>query len=74
MHVEACEYTFCNKERRHILHHPAIYFQTDSSLGALGGALSLFLGVALIMLFEMAELAYDVAANCWRHVKARGKK
>ena len=39
----------------------AVYFQSlFSLLGALGGALSLYLGIAVAMLFEFLELCLDL--------------
>ena len=43
-----------------------------SLLGSLGGALSLYLGCALIMIFELVELVIDIGLNLWR--KKRGQK
>ncbi len=43
-------------------------FQVASLFASLGGALSLYLGVAIIMCFELVELLYDVATNVWRHL------
>ena len=38
-----------------------MYFQSlFSLLGALGGALSLYLGIAVAMLFELLELCLDL--------------
>ncbi len=58
-----------------------VYFQTlnvrevkqskkysfDSAFAALGGGLSLYLGVAIILVFEILELAYDIWLACWKH-------
>ena len=43
-----------------------------SLLGSLGGALSLYLGCALVMIFELLELGIDIGLNLWRH--KRGHK
>ena len=37
-----------------------IPFQLQSLFGALGGGLSLYLGVAVVMLFELIELLIDL--------------
>jgi hypothetical protein len=34
-------------------------------VAALGGALGLFTGIAIIMLFEIMELTWDVGFNVW---------
>ena len=34
----------------------------------LGGALSLYMGVTLIMTFELVELAIDMFLNVWAHL------
>ena len=47
-------------------------FQPDSFTAALGGGLSLFLGVALILLFEIVELGYDVFMAVWKHTNKIG--
>jgi len=36
-------------------------------LASLGGALSLYLGVAIIMVFELVELAVDLVLNVWNY-------
>ncbi len=61
-----------------------IYFQTlnvrveseeakysfDSAFAALGGSLSLYLGIAIIMCFELLELGYEiVVAVMWSQGK-----
>ncbi len=33
----------------------------------MGGGLSLYLGVAIILLFELVELGYDLVVNLWRN-------
>ena len=37
-----------------------------SLFGSLGGALSLYLGVAVVMIFELVELIIDIGLNLWR--------
>jgi hypothetical protein len=39
--------------------------QFNGLIAALGGALGLFTGIAIIMLFEILELAWDVGFNIW---------
>ena len=39
--------------------------QLRTLFGSLGGALSLYLGCAVIMLFELLELGIDILANLW---------
>ena len=41
------------------------YMQLRTLFGSLGGALSLYLGCAVIMLFELLELAIDILVNLW---------
>ncbi len=50
-------------------------------MSSLGGALSLYLGVAIILLFELIELGVQITLNIWRvggedeeTIKARRKK
>ena len=45
-----------------------------SLLGSLGGALSLYLGCALVMLFELLELGIDIGLNLWRHKRGHKEK
>ncbi len=47
--------------------------QLYTAFGALGGGLSLYLGVAIILLFEIVELGYDLVVNLWRHKRAESK-
>ena len=42
-------------------------FQAKSLFGSLGGALSLYLGVAVVMLFELLELIIDIGLNLWKN-------
>ncbi len=37
-------------------------YSFDSAFAALGGSLSLYLGIAIIMCFELLELGYDITA------------
>ena len=47
--------------------------QLKALIGSLGGALSLYLGCALIMLFELVELAIDIFIGfCAKHTKIKG--
>ena len=34
----------------------------------MGGSLGLFTGIALIMIFEMVELAWDIFYNIWAYM------
>ncbi len=43
-------------------------YSADTFTAALGGGLSLYLGVALILLFEIVELGYDVFIAVWNHI------
>ena len=38
----------------------------------LGGALSLYLGIAIIMCFELLELTFDLFINVWNHLAKKG--
>ena len=44
-------------------------FQTETIVSGFGGALSLYLGVAIILLFELIELTCFLFVKGWRHVK-----
>ena len=37
-------------------------------MSSLGGALSLYLGIAIIMCVELLELIFDLIINVWRHL------
>ena len=41
--------------------------QTDSFLAGFGGSLSLYLGIAVVMIFEILELALDLVLKFFRH-------
>ena len=41
-------------------------FQPSSLVSALGGAFSLYLGIAIILLFELLELAVQIIVKSWR--------
>ena len=41
-------------------------FQLKGLFGSLGGALSLYLGCAVVMLFELAELVIDICIGLWK--------
>lgn len=43
-------------------------YTPSTLMAALGGSLSLYLGVAIIMCFELIELAADVCLAVWRHI------
>ena len=43
--------------------------QIDGFFAGLGGALSLFLGMALVMLFEVVEFLFDLFMGVWRHTQ-----
>jgi hypothetical protein len=36
-------------------------------ISALGGSLGLFTGIAIIMLFEVLELLWDISVNIWTY-------
>ena len=40
--------------------------QAGSYLSGLGGSISLYLGIAVIMIFELLELAFDLILNSFR--------
>ena len=42
------------------------FTQTDSFLAGLGGSLSLYLGIAVTMVFEILEVAYDLVLKFFR--------
>ncbi len=49
----------------------------NALLSSLGGALSLYLGMAVVLLFEVLELILDLAINTWRYLNGgitTGKK
>lgn len=49
-------------------------FSKDESLiSSLGGALGLYVGIALIMIFELLELLVDIILAIWRYYNAGGK-
>ena len=52
------------RKKSHVL-YLFIYFQwySNAFISALGGALSLFLGISLSMVFEVIELIIDVILN-----------
>ena len=41
-------------------------FQASSLVSALGGAFSLYLGIAIILLFELIELSVQIILKAWR--------
>ena len=41
-------------------------FQLKGLFGSLGGALSLYLGCAVVMIFELAELIIDICIGLWK--------
>ncbi len=43
----------------------AFYQQTQGLFSAMGGALSLFLGIAAVMAFELLELVFDLCIEAW---------
>ena len=52
---------------RHFIDYPHT-FQESSLVSSLGGALSLYLGIAIIMCVELLELIFDLILNVWRHL------
>lgn len=42
-------------------------------MSALGGALSLYLGVAIILIFELFEMAAKIFMNVWKYLTAPTK-
>ena len=53
----------------------SVMYDTLALLYALGGALSLFLGISLAMVFEIVELIIDIVSNLARHFSSpRPKK
>ena len=48
--------------------------QTPGLISALGGSLGLFTGIAIIMIFEMLELSWDIFYNIWTYMTAGGPK
>ncbi len=44
----------------------------NTLVSSLGGAMSLYLGMAVVMLFEVLELAADVAGILWEHFGGGG--
>ena len=48
-----------------VVYHGDI-FQTSSLVSALGGAFSLYLGIAIILLFELLELAVQITLKLWK--------
>ena len=43
------------------------FFQPDSLVSNVGGALSLYLGIAIIMAFELVELFWDILVALFSH-------
>jgi len=39
-------------------------------VSALGGSLGLFTGIAIIMIFEVLELTWDIIYNIWQYKNA----
>lgn len=51
-------------------------FQGNALVSALGGSLGLFTGIAIIMIFEILELTFDIFYNIWKNSnqpKEKGK-
>ena len=51
----------------------AVFLQGNALLSSLGGALSLYLGMAVVLLFEVLELLLDLVLNAWRHLNGGEK-
>ena len=49
-----------------------VLFQESSLVSSLGGALSLYLGIAIIMCVELLELIFDLIINVWCHLAKKG--
>ncbi len=47
-------------------------FAGDTIMASIGGGLSLYLGVAIILLFELFELGYDIFVGVWKHGSKTG--
>lgn len=50
------------------------YETVSSILSTLGGALSVYMGLSFVMLFELVEVAMAAAANRWSKKKAKNPK
>ncbi len=47
----------------------AFQIEDGSILSAIGGAFSLYLGISIAMVFEILELLFDLAYNCFKRRK-----
>jgi len=47
-------------------------YPESSLVSSLGGALSLYLGIAIIMCVELLELVFDLIINVWCHLAKKG--
>ena len=52
---------------------PSYQFADGSLMSSLGGAISLYLGIALAMIFEVIELIIDFFINCFMDNKIKRK-
>ena len=52
--------------------HNSFFLQESSLVSSLGGALSLYLGIAIIMCVELLELIFDLIINVWCHLAKNG--
>ncbi len=48
-------------------------YTDEGFFAGLGGALSLYLGVAIIMIFELLELLFDLFVNVWRNTTDKNR-
>ena len=55
---------------QHGLKNKMFLFQTNGLISALGGSLGLFTGIAIIMIFEILELCWDLFFNIWTYMTA----
>ncbi|CAM6055018.1 unnamed protein product [Sphagnum tenellum] len=42
-------------------------YSSDTFVASLGGALGLYMGMAVIMMFEVVELVFDIAFSIWKN-------
>ena len=54
--------------------HFLFIFKTPTLISNIGGSLGLFTGMAIIMIFELLELSWDVVYNIWNHLNGSNRK
>ncbi len=52
----------------------SLQWYSSSFISSLGGALSLYLGISIAMVFEVIEMAMDLASNVRRRSSRKGSE